>query len=153
MHSIKYTWCLAVLQKKRNISTFQFRAGHTSSNLLKGQQCRRSSGSGWAPPVRMWRLLPTRGQAPLRAQHHLLLPLGLIYWEHLQESVMGKRGSARWQPQHAASSLLPGACQLLHKQRKKKFFLPAEVGCRPGSPRPYVFWLWCDAVWLGIWLI
>ena len=140
MYSIKYTWCLAVLQKKkRNISTFQFRAGHTSSNLLKGQQCHRSSGSGWAPPVRMWRLLPTRGQAPLRAQHHLLLPLGLIYWEHLQESVMGKRGSVQWQPQHAESSLLPGACQLLHKQRKKKSFSQLRWAAGLAAPHPMCF--------------
>ena len=57
--------------------------------------CSRASdalqlGSGWEPPVRMWILLPPRGQPLLRAQHRLLLPLGLIYREHLQESVMGK---------------------------------------------------------------
>lgn len=73
-------------KKKRKKYTFRSGARLTSSNL---QMC-HSSGSGWVPPVRMWRLLPPWGQAPLRSQHHLLLPLGLIYREHLQESVMRK---------------------------------------------------------------
>lgn len=140
--------CPTKKKEKRNISTFQFRAGHTSSNLLKGQQCRRSSGSGWAPPVRTWRLLPTRGQAPFRAQHHLLLPLGLIYWEHLQESVMGKSGSAQWQPQHAESSLLPGACHLLHKQRKNKIPSPSWGGLQAWQPpaQCVLIAMWCFLV-------
>lgn len=64
-------------------------------------------------------LLPPRGQALLRAQHHLLLPLGLIYREHLQESVMGKGEMSSDNPNMQKVLCRLGLINFTNKGKKK----------------------------------
>lgn len=69
-------------------------------------------------------LLPPRGQALLRAQHHLLLPLGLIYREHLQESVMGKGEMSSDNPNMQKVLCRLGLINFTNKGEKKTKNLP-----------------------------